>query len=163
MLRTAIITLSDKGSRGERVDESGQVIREMIASAGGTVGHYEVLPDEETRIAETLARLADSGLFDLIVFNPPYLPTQPEERIDDWLEYALDGGVDGRAVITRFAPSPASACAHPRPSPLLAAQTSAHLPRSPKSMFPSSRFSAPRAPAARCPSAPVPCRPPASR
>ena len=41
--------------------------------------------------------------FDLIVFNPPYLPTQPEEMIDDWLEHALNGGPDGRVVIERFA------------------------------------------------------------
>jgi release factor glutamine methyltransferase len=43
------------------------------------------------------------GTFDLVLFNPPYLPTQPEERMDDWLEYALDGGESGRAVIARFA------------------------------------------------------------
>ena len=43
------------------------------------------------------------GPFDLVLFNPPYLPTQPEERMDDWLEYALDGGESGRAVIERFA------------------------------------------------------------
>jgi len=43
------------------------------------------------------------GPFDLILFNPPYLPTLPEERIDDWLEYALDGGLTGRDVIARFA------------------------------------------------------------
>jgi release factor glutamine methyltransferase len=43
------------------------------------------------------------GPFDLVLFNPPYLPTQPEERMDDWLEHALDGGVSGRDVIERFA------------------------------------------------------------
>lgn len=43
-----------------------------------------------------------SGPFDLVLFNPPYLPTLPEERLDDWLEYALDGGPTGRAVIERF-------------------------------------------------------------
>lgn len=43
------------------------------------------------------------GPFDLVVFNPPYLPTRAEERIDDWLEYALDGGISGRTVIERFA------------------------------------------------------------
>jgi release factor glutamine methyltransferase len=43
------------------------------------------------------------GVFDLVLFNPPYLPTQPEEKIGDWLEYALDGGEDGRMVIERFA------------------------------------------------------------
>ena len=43
------------------------------------------------------------GPFDLVIFNPPYLPTLDEEKIDDWLEYALDGGMDGREVIERFA------------------------------------------------------------
>jgi release factor glutamine methyltransferase len=42
------------------------------------------------------------GPFDLVLFNPPYLPTTPEERLDDWLEYALDGGADGRQTIARF-------------------------------------------------------------
>lgn len=42
------------------------------------------------------------GKFDLIIFNPPYLPTAPHERIDDWLEHALDGGAAGRSVIERF-------------------------------------------------------------
>lgn len=40
--------------------------------------------------------------FDLILFNPPYLPTKYEERMDDWLEYALDGGEDGCCTIERF-------------------------------------------------------------
>ncbi len=42
------------------------------------------------------------GPFDLVLFNPPYLPTAPDERFDDWLEYALDGGPDGRRTIARF-------------------------------------------------------------
>ncbi len=41
-------------------------------------------------------------VFDLVLFNPPYLPTRPEERIEDWLEAALDGGPDGRVVIRQF-------------------------------------------------------------
>jgi release factor glutamine methyltransferase len=43
------------------------------------------------------------GLFDTVICNPPYLPTRPDERVGDWLEYALDGGEDGTAVIRRFA------------------------------------------------------------
>ncbi|HDN64959.1 MAG TPA: hypothetical protein ENF23_01465 [Methanosarcinales archaeon] len=42
------------------------------------------------------------GRFDLIIFNPPYLPTAPDERVDGWLDYAWNGGADGRAVINRF-------------------------------------------------------------
>lgn len=41
-------------------------------------------------------------VFDLVLFNPPYLPTRDQDRVDDWLEYALDGGPDGRMIITRF-------------------------------------------------------------
>jgi molybdopterin adenylyltransferase len=66
-IRTAIITLSDKGSAGERVDESGQVIRELIAELGASAVHYEILPDEKSRISETLKRLSDSGNIDLIL------------------------------------------------------------------------------------------------
>ncbi|MDO8727316.1 MAG: class I SAM-dependent methyltransferase [Candidatus Methanoperedens sp.] len=42
------------------------------------------------------------GRFDLIIFNPPYLPTQVWERQKGWLNAALDGGIDGRQVIFRF-------------------------------------------------------------
>ncbi len=67
MIRTAIITLSDKGSKGERVDESGRIIREMMESIGASVEHYEILPDDKQLIVEALARLSDSGSIDLIL------------------------------------------------------------------------------------------------
>lgn len=46
-----------------------------------------------------------SGLkerFDLVIFNPPYLPTKKEERASGWINYALDGGENGRKTINRF-------------------------------------------------------------
>ena len=42
------------------------------------------------------------GKFDLILFNPPYLPTDAAERNDQWINYALDGGESGRETIDRF-------------------------------------------------------------
>jgi release factor glutamine methyltransferase len=42
------------------------------------------------------------GKFDLIIFNPPYLPTTVAERNDQWINYALDGGESGRETIDRF-------------------------------------------------------------
>jgi molybdopterin adenylyltransferase len=67
MIRTAIITLSDKGSKGEREDESGPAIREMIAGIGAVVDHYKILPDVKERIAEELKLLSDSCKIDLIL------------------------------------------------------------------------------------------------
>ena len=67
MIRAAIITLSDKGSKGEREDESGLIIREMIMNIGAVIDHYEVLPDEKPGIVEVLSRLSDSGTIDLIL------------------------------------------------------------------------------------------------
>lgn len=42
------------------------------------------------------------GRFDLIIFNPPYLPTCEDEKIVGWMNLALDGGVSGRETINRF-------------------------------------------------------------
>jgi release factor glutamine methyltransferase len=46
--------------------------------------------------------LGIKGEFDMIIFNPPYLPTIEEERIAGWLNFALDGGGSGRDTIDRF-------------------------------------------------------------
>lgn len=54
MITVAILTLSDKGSRGEREDLSGPAIREMIEEIGGVVEYYEVIPDERELIKEKL-------------------------------------------------------------------------------------------------------------
>ncbi len=40
--------------------------------------------------------------FNLIIFNPPYLPTTAEEKLEGWINLALDGGEHGRDVINRF-------------------------------------------------------------
>ncbi len=40
--------------------------------------------------------------FDLILFNVPYLPTSKEEKVPGWLNYAFDGGTNGRETLYRF-------------------------------------------------------------
>ncbi|WP_121741104.1 HemK2/MTQ2 family protein methyltransferase [Natronorubrum halophilum] len=55
----------------------------------------------ETVRADLVTPFAD-GAFDAVVFNPPYLPTDPDSEWDDWMERALSGGEDGRAVIDPF-------------------------------------------------------------
>jgi len=40
--------------------------------------------------------------FDVVAFNPPYLPVDPEAEWDDWFETAISGGADGRSVVEGF-------------------------------------------------------------
>lgn len=42
------------------------------------------------------------GKFDMIIFNPPYLPTSEEEKTAGWMNFALNGGKSGRDTINRF-------------------------------------------------------------
>lgn len=54
MISVAILTLSDKGSRGEREDLGGPLIREMIRAIDADVSYYDIIPDEKTLIREKL-------------------------------------------------------------------------------------------------------------
>ncbi|MFQ7518397.1 MAG: molybdenum cofactor biosynthesis protein B [Clostridium sp.] len=67
MYRVGIITASDKGSRGERVDESGAKIKEIVGEFGYEVKFYRVLPDDKEVLAEEMKNLCDNNEVDLIL------------------------------------------------------------------------------------------------
>lgn len=67
MYRVGIITASDKGSKGERIDESGPKIKEIISSFGYEVAYYKVLPDDKEIISEEMKQLCDEEKVDLIL------------------------------------------------------------------------------------------------
>lgn len=67
MFKVGIITASDKGSKGERVDESGKLIKEIMTSNGYDVVIYKMLPDERKEIANELINMADNIKVDLIL------------------------------------------------------------------------------------------------
>jgi molybdopterin adenylyltransferase len=66
-MRAAVLTVSDKGSRGERVDQSGPALSAWLSERAVQVIRTEVLPDEVDAISSWLADLADSGSVDLIL------------------------------------------------------------------------------------------------
>lgn len=66
-MRVAILTASDKGSRGEREDLSAAAIREMVASIEGEVVAYDVVPDEQEILAAKLIAYADDLQVDLVL------------------------------------------------------------------------------------------------
>lgn len=65
--RAAVITLSDKGYRGERKDESGPAAVEMLKGAGYEIIGTILLPDEPEMLKKELYRLADQRQADLVV------------------------------------------------------------------------------------------------
>lgn len=62
----AVVTVSDKGSAGEREDKSGRVVREMLESAGIEVTRAELIPDDLPALTGLLDELCGKG-FNLIV------------------------------------------------------------------------------------------------
>jgi molybdenum cofactor synthesis domain-containing protein len=66
-LRAAVLTVSDKGSRGERVDTAGPAVQEVLRGAGAEVTTTAVVADERAAIAAQLRHWADGGAVDLIV------------------------------------------------------------------------------------------------
>jgi molybdenum cofactor synthesis domain-containing protein len=64
--RVGVVTLSDKGSQGQRVDESGPVVAELLAPFG-EVAHVAILPDDLESIVALLMDWTDRGNLDLIV------------------------------------------------------------------------------------------------
>jgi len=66
-IRAGIITVSDKGSVGERNDLSGPEIRKLLESIAIKVSRYVIIPDEEKVIREQLIDAADNAGLDLVV------------------------------------------------------------------------------------------------
>ncbi|HPB71214.1 MAG: MogA/MoaB family molybdenum cofactor biosynthesis protein [Syntrophales bacterium] len=64
--RAAVVTLSDKGARGEREDLSGAECVRMLEEVGIPVADTRIIPDERLEIERTLIALAAQGL-DLVV------------------------------------------------------------------------------------------------
>lgn len=67
MIRVGILTISDKGARGEREDKSGEVIKDMLGRIGAKIESYEIIPDEKIWIEERLINLSDKLKLDLIL------------------------------------------------------------------------------------------------
>ncbi len=61
-LDAAIITASDKGSKGLREDESGAKVQEMLEAAGYTVAEKVILPDEQHAIEHKMRSFGDRGI-----------------------------------------------------------------------------------------------------
>lgn len=66
-IRVAILTVSDRSSRGERPDSSGPALAQEVQAQGWQVAHSEILPDDAPGLQQALSSWSDSGQYDLIL------------------------------------------------------------------------------------------------
>lgn len=67
MLKASVITVSDKGSRGEREDTAGPLAAQMLKNAGYEIVAQTIVPDEQQQIEAELRRHANELGANLII------------------------------------------------------------------------------------------------
>lgn len=89
---------------------SGWVARSLADETGARVVGSDLNPHACRAAADRGVPVVRGNLldpfaddrFDAVLFNPPYLPTDPDHEWDDWMEEALSGGPEGRRLIEPF-------------------------------------------------------------
>ena len=99
--RAAVITLSDKGYRGERKDESGPAAVEMLEEAGYEIIGTILLPDEPEMLKKELCRLADQRQADLVITSGG-TGFSPRDRTPEATLAVADRNVPGIAEYIRM-------------------------------------------------------------
>ncbi len=95
----AVITLSDKGSAGEREDKSGPAIVSLITDAGYEVKETMILPDEKTLLKRQLIRLADQRQMDVIFttggtgFSERDITPEATTEVCDRMAYGISNAI----------------------------------------------------------------------
>ncbi|HOV88335.1 MAG TPA: MogA/MoaB family molybdenum cofactor biosynthesis protein [Syntrophobacteraceae bacterium] len=96
----AIITVSDKGSRGEREDASGNALEQYFESRGFQVVHREIVPDEVREIARSIVQSVDEKKAALVVTTGG-TGVAPRDVTPEATLQVLDRSVPGMAEAMR--------------------------------------------------------------
>lgn len=99
-VEAGVLTLSDKASRGERTDESGNIAAEMLEREGFTVLRREIIPDNRRRIIDTLREWVDKLGLSLIVTSGG-TGLSPTDVTPQAMKEVLDYEVPGMAEAMR--------------------------------------------------------------
>jgi len=98
----AVVTMSDKGSRGERKDTSGAYLCRRLAEEGYDLQSYSVIPDEKQVIIETLKELVDDKGISLIVTTGG-TGLSPSDVTPEAMSDVLEKDIPGMAEAMRAA------------------------------------------------------------
>lgn len=100
--RFGILTLSDKGSVGERQDTSGPALQAMLEKAGFAAAASEIIADEEELIVATLTSWVDDTKLDLVVTTGG-TGLSPRDVTPEATRRVLDREIPGMAEAMRLA------------------------------------------------------------
>lgn len=101
MFSLGILTISDRGAKGERKDLSGPEIERVLADFPARLEAYEIIPDEEALIAEKLKEYADQKKLDLILTTGG-TGLSPRDVTPEATRRVLDKEVPGLAEAMRL-------------------------------------------------------------
>jgi molybdopterin adenylyltransferase len=97
---TGVLTISDKGSQGKRVDESGKTAVSLLQAAGFSVVQTKIVPDDRQQIAGTLAEWVDKDCLSLIVTSGG-TGLSPSDVTPQAMKQVIDFEVPGMAEAMR--------------------------------------------------------------
>jgi molybdenum cofactor synthesis domain-containing protein len=100
-IRAAVLTISDKGYRGERADASGPLLADRLREMGAEVVEQAIVPDEREAIARELVRLADEARVDLIVTTGGTGPA-PRDVTPEATRAVIEREMPGLAEVLRW-------------------------------------------------------------
>jgi molybdenum cofactor synthesis domain-containing protein len=100
MRQAAILTISDRGFKGEREDRSGPALREILTKAGFSIAKVEILPDDQQLLEQQLRHLADESCLDLVVTTGG-TGVSPQDVTPDATLAVIDREVPGMAEAMR--------------------------------------------------------------
>jgi len=100
-MRVAVITISDRGFSGERQDESGPLLCQLVNEMGSRVVSTHILPDERGQIAELLARLAENGGVDLVLTTGGTGPS-PRDVTPEATQQVIEREMPGLSELMRW-------------------------------------------------------------
>lgn len=98
----AVLTISDKGSRGERQDTSGPQLQKQLADAGFRPVDYVIVPDQPAHIREAIVRWVDVRGIDLVVTSGG-TGVSPSDTTPETTRPLLDREIPGMSEAMRMA------------------------------------------------------------
>lgn len=102
MYSFAVLTMSDKGSRGDREDTSGQYLQKKLTDEGYSLESYTVIPDVEQLIADNLKQLVDDQKICLIVTTGG-TGVSPSDVTPEAMTHVIEREIPGMAEAMRSA------------------------------------------------------------